>query len=312
MGSVALGRGVEGRAGSQVAREVAGHRPRGRQAVPSLVAAHRHPPRLDRGGRDALVAAPPSSPCSTRMRRRSLASLDVPTEGEIVVIVGPEGGIAPEELAAFEAAGAVTVRLGDEVLRTSTAGLAAGQRPARAHPALGLILPAVTDRGGGWRHVAVGDRLREVDVPPPSCWSVGRWRRLASGSPSCWSVGWWRHLASGSACGYAMCRHLRGGRSGWWRHLAGDPTSKQRSAATSAAPTPWDLSPDGTQVRDRSVDDRDPSSVGVERAPRPTGRRSARSPRSHRERTSVRSKVTSNGNSLSSPMPAIAGLSSTT
>ncbi len=55
----------------------------------------------------------------------SLASLDVPTDGEIVVIVGPEGGIAPDELAAFEAAGAVTVRLGDEVLRTSTAGLAA-------------------------------------------------------------------------------------------------------------------------------------------------------------------------------------------
>lgn len=54
-----------------------------------------------------------------------LASLDVPTDGEIVVIVGPEGGIAPDELAAFEAAGAVTVRLGDEVLRTSTAGLAA-------------------------------------------------------------------------------------------------------------------------------------------------------------------------------------------
>ncbi len=49
----------------------------------------------------------------------------MPTGGEIVVIVGPEGGIAPDELAAFEAAGAVTVRLGDEVLRTSTAGVAA-------------------------------------------------------------------------------------------------------------------------------------------------------------------------------------------
>ena len=54
-----------------------------------------------------------------------LASLDVPLDGEIVVVVGPEGGIAAEELAAFEAAGAVTVRLGAEVLRTSTAGLAA-------------------------------------------------------------------------------------------------------------------------------------------------------------------------------------------
>ncbi len=55
----------------------------------------------------------------------SLAGLDVPLDGEIVVIVGPEGGIAPDELVAFEAAGAVTVRLGEEVLRTSTAGVAA-------------------------------------------------------------------------------------------------------------------------------------------------------------------------------------------
>ena len=54
-----------------------------------------------------------------------LASLDVPADGSVVVVVGPEGGIAPDELAAFEAAGAVTVRLGDEVLRTSTAGVAA-------------------------------------------------------------------------------------------------------------------------------------------------------------------------------------------
>ena len=55
----------------------------------------------------------------------SLASLEVPVDGEVVVIVGPEGGLTPEELEAFEAVGAVAVRLGDEVLRTSTAGLAA-------------------------------------------------------------------------------------------------------------------------------------------------------------------------------------------
>ena len=41
------------------------------------------------------------------------------------VVVGPEGGLAPDELAAFDGAGAHPVRLGREVLRTSTAGVAA-------------------------------------------------------------------------------------------------------------------------------------------------------------------------------------------
>jgi 16S rRNA (uracil1498-N3)-methyltransferase len=54
-----------------------------------------------------------------------LAALEVPNTGSIVVVVGPEGGLTPEELATFEAAGLRAVRLGDERLRTSTAGLAA-------------------------------------------------------------------------------------------------------------------------------------------------------------------------------------------
>ncbi|WP_374455882.1 16S rRNA (uracil(1498)-N(3))-methyltransferase [Nocardioides sp.] len=54
-----------------------------------------------------------------------LSAIDVPTSGRIVVVVGPEGGIAPDELEVLEAAGAVTVRLGAEVLRTSTAGVVA-------------------------------------------------------------------------------------------------------------------------------------------------------------------------------------------
>jgi len=44
---------------------------------------------------------------------------------DIVLVVGPEGGIAPNELAALTSAGATLVRLGDTVLRTSTAGPAA-------------------------------------------------------------------------------------------------------------------------------------------------------------------------------------------
>ncbi|RDV44845.1 16S rRNA (uracil(1498)-N(3))-methyltransferase [Leifsonia sp. ku-ls] len=43
----------------------------------------------------------------------------------LVLVVGPEGGIAPQELEAFRAAGAELVRLGETVLRTSTAGPAA-------------------------------------------------------------------------------------------------------------------------------------------------------------------------------------------
>jgi 16S rRNA (uracil1498-N3)-methyltransferase len=54
-----------------------------------------------------------------------LATLPVPAAGRILVVVGPEGGLAPEELESFAAAGAVPVRLGSEVLRTSTAGVAA-------------------------------------------------------------------------------------------------------------------------------------------------------------------------------------------
>lgn len=53
-----------------------------------------------------------------------LSAID-PDDREIILVVGPEGGIAPDELDALEAAGARPVRLGDTVLRTSTAGPAA-------------------------------------------------------------------------------------------------------------------------------------------------------------------------------------------
>lgn len=46
-------------------------------------------------------------------------------EGHVALIVGPEGGISDEELAEFAAAGATRVHLGDSILRTSTAGIAA-------------------------------------------------------------------------------------------------------------------------------------------------------------------------------------------
>ena len=56
--------------------------------------------------------------------RRPLSGLQIPREGAISVIVGPEGGLTDGEVVAFRAAGAEAVRLGPEVLRTSTAGAA--------------------------------------------------------------------------------------------------------------------------------------------------------------------------------------------
>ncbi len=48
-----------------------------------------------------------------------------PDGRDVVLVVGPEGGIAPAELSRLEGAGAMLVRLGDTILRTSTAGPAA-------------------------------------------------------------------------------------------------------------------------------------------------------------------------------------------
>ncbi|MET9434248.1 16S rRNA (uracil(1498)-N(3))-methyltransferase [Streptomyces sp. NPDC006551] len=55
----------------------------------------------------------------------ALADARLPADGEIVLVVGPEGGVSREELALFEEAGAKPYRLGHSVLRTSTAGTAA-------------------------------------------------------------------------------------------------------------------------------------------------------------------------------------------
>jgi 16S rRNA (uracil1498-N3)-methyltransferase len=53
-----------------------------------------------------------------------LSQVALPESGEIAVVIGPEGSISPDELAALKEFGE-PVRLGDTVLRTSTAGPAA-------------------------------------------------------------------------------------------------------------------------------------------------------------------------------------------
>lgn len=74
-----------------------------------------------RGAASAVFVLEP-----TATARLSDGVRDLPSDAdEIVLVVGPEGGIEPKELERFAAAGAHVVRLGESVLRTSTAGPAA-------------------------------------------------------------------------------------------------------------------------------------------------------------------------------------------
>jgi 16S rRNA (uracil1498-N3)-methyltransferase len=50
---------------------------------------------------------------------------DLPSDGDLLLVVGPEGGISEDELATLVDAGADTVRLGPSVLRASTAAAVA-------------------------------------------------------------------------------------------------------------------------------------------------------------------------------------------
>ncbi|ACU35195.1 16S rRNA (uracil(1498)-N(3))-methyltransferase [Actinosynnema pretiosum subsp. pretiosum] len=54
-----------------------------------------------------------------------IGSVALPPSGEVLLVVGPEGGIAEQELSALVEAGAHVVRLGPSVLRASTAGAVA-------------------------------------------------------------------------------------------------------------------------------------------------------------------------------------------
>jgi 16S rRNA (uracil1498-N3)-methyltransferase len=74
---------------------------------------------------EALIAAADLAVVLHEDATAPLAGLRVPAAGSVVMVVGPEGGLSDDEVATFEAAGAHAVRLGAEVLRTSTAGVAA-------------------------------------------------------------------------------------------------------------------------------------------------------------------------------------------
>ena len=87
----------------------------------------RHPVVGDPVGLDALVARAADATTLVLHEEASapLASVDLPTAGEVLLVVGPEGGITGRELDALGEVGATAVRLGASVLRTSTAGAAA-------------------------------------------------------------------------------------------------------------------------------------------------------------------------------------------
>lgn len=89
---------------------------------------------------DRVRAAPPSTVLVLHeSATRPLADVDRLADlgtgaDALTLVVGPEGGIADDELAALTDAGAVAVRLGPTVLRTSTAA-------AVALGALGVLTP---------------------------------------------------------------------------------------------------------------------------------------------------------------------------
>ena len=54
-----------------------------------------------------------------------LGSFELPASGEVMFIIGPEGGLTEEEVSTFTAAGGRAALISDAVLRTSTAGVVA-------------------------------------------------------------------------------------------------------------------------------------------------------------------------------------------
>lgn len=86
--------------------------------VPDVAPLHSTKTLAARAGASVVLVLEPSASIA-------LSSAELSRERDIVLVVGPEGGIAPEELEIFESAGARLVRLGSTVLRTSTAGPAA-------------------------------------------------------------------------------------------------------------------------------------------------------------------------------------------
>jgi len=70
----------------------------------------------------------------------SMTSLSVPDDGDVVLVVGPEGGVTDAEREDLVRAGAVAVHLGPTIMRTSTAGAVAAAL-VLAHTARWSVTP---------------------------------------------------------------------------------------------------------------------------------------------------------------------------
>ena len=88
--------------------------------IPDVAALETTAALAGRGAASVIVVLEPTAP-----RRLTELGLRADDPRDVILVVGPEGGIAPEELEAFGRSGATLARLGDTVLRTSTAGPAA-------------------------------------------------------------------------------------------------------------------------------------------------------------------------------------------
>ena len=76
---------------------------------------------------EPLITGAALALCLDESADQPLASLEIPSVGDIVMIVGPEGGLSPTERDRLAGFGAQPALLGPTVLRTSTAGpVAAG------------------------------------------------------------------------------------------------------------------------------------------------------------------------------------------
>ena len=118
-----IARWADQRADRGVARWAATARAAGKQARRSWLPEVR--PLARTSDVEALVRSAAGAVVLHEEARLPIRELAVPAAGDLVLVVGPEGGVSSSELDRLTAAGAVPVRMGPSVMRTSTAGTVA-------------------------------------------------------------------------------------------------------------------------------------------------------------------------------------------